>query len=248
MKVRTITGLALALAVVVRSAAAQECPTAQIGQTCDAGGCVQATCTDTDVDGSITVRNCGACVDLGPNSCPSSDVGKSCGDAGGICNPAGGGGGATSTSGAGPSFMITYSVGNCSIPSNAAGGGSHGRGSGEADAGVKLGIGGEDAASFAQTPPGSKQASDCAMSPAQTGRFGPLALTGIAGVFLRRRTKSRLRRGGPIKGKGCGAGSNRPTTASARPCPICGRSWDCPRAIGHCLETANPPAIAGHCP
>jgi hypothetical protein len=195
MTARTIAGLAgvLAFTVVVRSAPAQECPTAQIGQACDAGACVEATCTNTDVDGSTTVRSCGACVDLGPNSCSPEDVGQPCGDAGGVCSPAGGGGGGGSTAGAGPSFMITYSLGICSIPSDAAAGGALGRGSGEADASATFGAG-DDAASHAQTAPGSKESSGCAISPAQMGRFGPLALVAVAAVLLRRRTKSRARR------------------------------------------------------
>jgi hypothetical protein len=203
MTARTIAGLAgaAALMLAVRSAAAQECPVAQIGQACDAGACIQATCTNTDVDGSTTVRSCGACIDLGPNSCPPGDVGKPC-DGGGVCSSAGGGGGGGPVGGGGPSFQIMYSLGICSIPSDG-GGGSLGRGGGGTDASAAFGTGddasagagsSDDAAAHSQTAPGSKEAFGCAMSSGETGRLEPIALIGATAVLLRRRTKSGTRR------------------------------------------------------
>ncbi len=190
MMARTIAGLGGAFAfAVVRSAAAQECPVPQIGQACDAGTCVQATCTDTDVAGSSTIRSCGACVELGPNSCSPEDVGHPCDDAGGVCSPFSEGMGGGSTTGAGPSFQITYSLATCTIPGDATGGGAPGRGVAEADASSVFGIE-DDAAAHSQTASGPRAAPGCALSSTRASTLEPLAWGGLAAVLLRRRTKS----------------------------------------------------------
>jgi hypothetical protein len=65
---RALAGLLMGLVFIAsRWTAAQECPIAEIGQTCDArfqGTCITAACTETS-DGSTTSRPCAACVTLG---------------------------------------------------------------------------------------------------------------------------------------------------------------------------------------
>ncbi len=185
MTARTIAAWAGALAfLAARPAGAQECPAEQIGQSCDAGACVQATCTDTDSDGSSTTRSCGACVELSQNSCPTEDVGQPCGDAGGVCTPFSEGLGGGSTTGAGPSFEITYSLATCAARGDSTGAGTPERGSGEADASATLE---DDAAAHSATAIGSKAAPGCAISSPGHGRLEPLALLGLAAVLRRRR-------------------------------------------------------------
>jgi hypothetical protein len=117
---RLLQGI-LACAVIVlatRSAAGQaECPVAAIGQICDSGTCLQATCRET-VDGSTTVRDCGACVTLPANYCV--DAGDPCGD-GGIYNPASWSEGSGSRSGL--SSSISFSLTVCEYASEAGAGG-----------------------------------------------------------------------------------------------------------------------------
>jgi len=202
MTAKTIGWLAGLLAfVVVGSARAQECPTAQIGQACSGGTCIQATCSTTDVDGSTTTGSCGACFELGPDYCPPETAGQPCGDAGGVCDVVGAGvgagGGGGSTTGAGPSSMISYSLGVCVIQSDAsvaAADAATREGIGD-DASGTLGASDEDAAAHSKATTDTTS-SGCAIASRDTGGLEPLALFGVAAALLRRRTKSGVRRAG----------------------------------------------------
>jgi|CZKU01.1.fsa_nt_gi MYXO-CTERM domain-containing protein len=199
MTARAIGWLAGLLAfAVVGSVRAQECPTAQIGQACSGGTCLQATCSNTDVDGSTTTGSCGACVELEPNYCPPETAGQPCGDAGGVCDVVGAGGGGGSTTGAGPSSMISYSLGVCVIQSDASVAAADDAATREGigdDASGTLGASDEDAAAHSKATTDTTS-SGCAIASRDTGGLEPLALFGVAAALLRRRTKSGVRRAG----------------------------------------------------
>jgi hypothetical protein len=208
MKTATAWLAGLVAYTVAGSAIAQEqCPTAQIGQTCDAGVCVQATCTNRDADGSTTAGTCGACVDPGPNPCPLESVGQPCGDAGGLCDVLGAGAGGGATTGAGPSFMISYSLGVCVPPSDAGAGNavdaaglaaasSGGGGRGQQDQGADSGgsfMAGDDAATTHAQPATGSTASGCAISHGETGGLEAPALVAAVTVLFRRRKRAGAR-------------------------------------------------------
>ena len=201
-----------ALVLVPGSADAQEeCPVARVGLACDAGiagTCIRATCTET-VDGSMTTRDCGACVVLPPESC--NDAGQPCGD-GGLCASHGGAGGGGGPSG-GPSVSIGYSYAACEYPggAGATGAGTGGvSGTGAGTGGIPPGGGGiapDDGAVTENggSPSGSADASmsthggsapspdgsGCGVSKHTQGPFGGLASAAAAIVMCRRRRSTK---------------------------------------------------------
>jgi hypothetical protein len=200
MKMGAKGWLVLALAVVApRLASAQEeCPVAEIGQSCDAGSvgtCLSATCTET-ADGATTSRSCGACVMLPPNAC--ADAGDSCDD-GGTCDESSAGFGGGSTSGS-FSFMIWYSYGVCENPVDAGGvyGDAAARGLGAHDAAVATSGGAQSADAGSQAASNSSRSSGCTVSDRVPNEgfagLGALGLMGVVATFRRRRGKARTGR------------------------------------------------------